>query len=214
MRNNPALDPDVEKGEGVPISAIIFGGRRSDTAPLVYQAFAWAHGVYLGATMASETTAAATGAVGKVRRDPMAMLPFCGYNIGDYFQHWLDIGKRLTNPPQIFSVNWFRKGAGGKFLWPGFGENMRVLKWIIDRCEENQKASALESPIGWLPSPHDLELAGLDIDHKSVAELLCIDHEEWQKEIAGHKTFFDSLGGVVPEELLEQQKKLAARFKE
>jgi phosphoenolpyruvate carboxykinase (GTP) len=214
MRNNPALDPDVEKGEGVPISAIIFGGRRSDTAPLVYQAFDWAHGVYLGATMASETTAAATGAVGKVRRDPMAMLPFCGYNIGDYFQHWLDIGKRLTNPPQIFSVNWFRKGAGGKFLWPGFGENMRVLKWIIDRCEENQKASALESPIGWLPSPHDLELAGLDIDHKSVAELLCIDHEEWQKEIAAHEKFFDSLGGVVPEELQKQREKLAARFKE
>jgi len=212
IRNNPALDPDVEKGEGVPISAIIFGGRRSDTVPLVYQAFDWAHGVYLGATMASETTAAAAGAVGRVRRDPMAMLPFCGYNIGDYFQHWLDIGNRLTNPPLIFNVNWFRKGVKGQFLWPGFGENMRVLKWIIDRCEET--GGALKSPIGWLPSPHDLDLAELDIDHKCVAEILGIDHEEWAKELAEHKKFFDSLGGVVPKQLLEQREQLAARFKE
>jgi phosphoenolpyruvate carboxykinase (GTP) len=212
MRNNPALDPDVEKGEGVPISAIIFGGRRSDTVPLVYQAFDWAHGVYLGATMASETTAAATGAVGRVRRDPMAMLPFCGYNIGDYFQHWLDMGKRLTRPPLIFNVNWFRKGTDGKFLWPGFGENMRVLKWIVDRCEGH--GGAVKSPIGWLPSLHDLDLAELDIDHKGVAELLGIDHEEWQKEIAAHEKFFKSLGGVVLEELLDQGKQLAARFKE
>jgi len=142
----------------------------------------------------------------------MAMLPFCGYNIGDYFQHWFDIGRRLTNPPLIFNVNWFRKGADGKFLWPGFGENMRVLKWIIDRCEGS--GGALKSPIGWLPGLHDLDLAELDVDHKSVAELLCIDHEEWQKEIAAHKEFFDSLGVVVPKQLLEQQKSLAARFKE
>jgi phosphoenolpyruvate carboxykinase (GTP) len=212
MDNNPALDLDVEKGEGVPISAIIFGGRRSDTVPLVYQAFDWNHGVYLGATMASETTAAATGAVGQVRRDPMAMLPFCGYNIGQYFQHWLDIGKRLTNPPLIFNVNWFRKGVKGQFLWPGFGENMRVLKWIIDRCEGT--GGALKSPIGWLPSPHDLDLAELDIDHKCVAEILGIDHEEWQREFTEHKKFFDSLGGVVPEQLLQQREQLAARFKE
>jgi phosphoenolpyruvate carboxykinase (GTP) len=211
MRNNPALDADIEKGEGVPISAIIFGGRRSDTVPLVYQAFGWNHGVYLGATMASETTAAAAGAVGRVRRDPMAMLPFCGYNIGDYFQHWLDIGKRLTNPPLVFNVNWFRKGADGKFLWPGFGENMRVLKWIIDRCEGS--GDALKSPIGWLPSPHDLDLAELDIDHNAVDELLGLDHEEWQKEIAAHKEFFDSLGGIMPEELQKQRDQLAARFK-
>src|SRR3954465_9993458 len=210
MRNNPVLDPDVEKGEGVPISAIIFGVRRSDTMPLVYQAFDWTHGVYLGATMASETTAAATGAVGRVRRDPMAMLPFCGYNMGQYFQHWLTIGKQLTNPPLIFNVNWFRKGADGKFLWPGFGENMRVLKWIIDRCEGN--GGALKSPIGWLPSPHDLDVAGLNIDHNAIDELLGLDHEEWQKEIAAHKEFFDSLGGVVPEELQKQREQLAAGF--
>ncbi len=212
MRNNPALDSDVEEGKGVPISAIIFGGRRSDTVPLVYQALDWDHGVYLGATMASETTAAAAGAVGQVRRDPMAMLPFCGYNIGDYFQHWLDIGKRLTHPPLIFNVNWFRKGAGGKFLWPGFGENMRVLKWVINRCEVN--GGALQSPLGWLPGPHDLDLEELDIDHKCVAELLGIDHGEWQKEIAEHKKFFDSLGGVVPQQLLSQRDQLAARFTE
>ena len=206
------MDEAWESPEGVPIAAIVFGGRRSKNIPLVYQAFNWSSGVYLGATMGSETTAAAAGATGKVRRDPMAMLPFCGYNIGDYFQHWFDIGRRLTNPPLIFNVNWFRKGADGKFLWPGFGENMRVLKWIIDRCEGS--GGALKSPIGWLPGLHDLDLAELDVDHKSVAELLCIDHEEWQKEIAAHKEFFDSLGVVVPKQLLEQQKSLAARFKE
>jgi phosphoenolpyruvate carboxykinase (GTP) len=160
--------------------------------------------------MASETTAAATGAVGQVRRDPMAMLPFCGYNIGDYFRHWLAIGKRLTNPPLIFNVNWFRKGEGGKFLWPGFGDNMRVLKWIIDRSEGSD--AALKSPIGWLPGLHDLDLAELDLDHKSVDELLEIDHEDWKKELAEHKKFFDSLGGVVPGELMKQREEVAARF--
>jgi len=195
---------------GVPISAIIFGGRRSSTVPLVFQAFDWNHGVYLGATMASETTAAATGAVGKVRRDPMAMLPFCGYNIGDYFQHWIDIGRRLTNPPPIFSVNWFRKGVDGNFLWPGFGENMRVLKWILDRCEG--RGGAVGSPIGWLPGVPDLDLAGLEIDHKCVDELLEIDHEDWKTELAEHKELFDSLDGIVPKELLRQRQQVAERF--
>jgi phosphoenolpyruvate carboxykinase (GTP) len=209
-RNNPVLDPDFEKGEGVPISAIIFGGRRSTTLPLVFQSFDWDHGVYLGATMASETTAAATGAVGQVRRDPMAMLPFCGYNIGDYFRHWLAIGKRLTKPPLIFNVNWFRKGADGKFLWPGFGDNMRVLKWILDRCQGS--GGAVKSPIGFLPGIHDLDLAELEIDHKCVDELLEVDHEHWKTELAEHKKFFESLGGVVPEELLKQREEVAARF--
>jgi phosphoenolpyruvate carboxykinase (GTP) len=210
MRNNPVLDPNVEKGEGVPISAIIFGGRRSDTLPLVFQAFDWEHGVYLGSTMASETTAAATGAVGRVRRDPMAMLPFCGYNIGDYFRHWIDVGKRLTNPPLIFNVNWFRKGKDGQFLWPGFGDNMRVLKWVIDRSEG--KGGAVKSPIGWLPGIHDLDLDELAIDHKCVDELLEIDHEQWARELAEHKKFFDSLGGVVPQALEEQRQLVAHRL--
>jgi phosphoenolpyruvate carboxykinase (GTP) len=210
MRNNPVLDPEVERGEGVPISAIIFGGRRSDTLPLVFQAFDWPHGVYLGSTMASETTAAATGAVGQVRRDPMAMLPFCGYNIGDYFRHWIHVGTRLSNPPLIFNVNWFRKGQNGKFLWPGFGDNMRVLKWIIDRCEG--VGGAVKSPIGWIPGIHDLDLADLDIDHNCVDEILEIDHEQWQKELEEHKKFYDSLGGVVPDELEQQRKQVAARF--
>ncbi|HEY2124542.1 MAG TPA: phosphoenolpyruvate carboxykinase (GTP) [Chthoniobacterales bacterium] len=210
MHNNPALDPDVEKGEGVPISAIIFGGRRSDTMPLVFEAFDWEHGVYIGSTMASETTAAATGAVGKVRRDPMAMLPFCGYNIGDYFRHWIATGKRLTHPPLIFHVNWFRKDADGKFLWPGFGDNMRVLQWIIGRCEGS--GGAAKTSIGWLPRPEDLDLAELDVAPEAMKVLLGVDRGQWEKELAAHAEFFDSLGGVVPPELLEQRAKLLKRF--
>jgi phosphoenolpyruvate carboxykinase (GTP) len=212
MRNNPVLDPQVEDGNGVPISAIIFGGRRSGTMPLVFQAFDWEHGTYIGATMASETTAAATGAVGQVRRDPMAMLPFCGYNIGDYFRHWLETGERLTNPPLIFHVNWFRKSADGKFLWPGFGDNMRVLKWIIDRCEG--RVGANESAIGYIPRMQDLDLDELgSVTPNQMRELLNVNAEEWQKEISGHATFFESLSGVVPDELEKQRRNLAARFK-
>jgi phosphoenolpyruvate carboxykinase (GTP) len=211
MRNNPVLDPDVEKGTGVPISAIIFGGRRSDTMPLVFQAFDWEHGVFLGATMASETTAAATGAVGQVRRDPMAMLPFCGYNIGEYFRHWLRVGTRLRNPPLIFHVNWFRKSADGKFLWPGFGDNMRVLKWMIDRCED--RGGAAESPIGFVPRPEDLDIDELPaVSSEQLQELLAVKPDEWKTELAGHQKFFDSLGGVVPAELITQREKLATRL--
>ncbi len=213
MRNNPVLDHEVEKGAGVPISAIIFGGRRSDTMPLVFQAFDWEHGVYVGATMASETTAAATGAVGQVRRDPMAMLPFCGYNIGEYFRHWLRIGPRLKNPPLIFHVNWFRKGADGKFLWPGYGENMRVLKWIIGRCEG--RGDAAETPIGFVPRADNIDLEGLEAFSKAqLEEVLSVKSGEWQTELAGEGKFFDSLGGVVPPELLSQRDKVAARFAE
>ncbi|MEP7077935.1 MAG: phosphoenolpyruvate carboxykinase (GTP) [Chthoniobacterales bacterium] len=212
MRNNPVLDPDVEKGEGVPISAIIFGGRRSDTMPLVFQAFDWEHGVYAGSTMASETTAAATGAVGQVRRDPMAMLPFCGYNIGEYFRHWLRIGTRIKNPPLIFHVNWFRKGADGKFLWPGYGENMRVLKWIIGRCEGSRDAH--ESPIGFIPYREGLDLEGLDTGAaEQIEQALAVDASEWEIELEGQAKFFDSLRPVVPPELLAQREKIAVRFK-
>jgi len=211
MRNNPVLDPDVEKGEGVPISAIIFGGRRSDTMPLVFQAIDWERGVYAGATMASETTAAATGAVGQVRRDPMAMLPFCGYHMGQYFKHWLKIGPRIQNPPLIFHVNWFRKGADGKFLWPGFGDNMRVLKWIIDRCEG--RGGATESPVGFIPRPVDLDTQGLaNVPEETLAELLSIKPGEWKKELQGQQEFFETLGADLPPELTAQHKKLAERF--
>lgn len=211
MRNNPVLDPDVEKGEGVPISAIIFGGRRSDTMPLVFGALDWTHGVYVGATMASETTAAATGAVGQVRRDPMAMLPFCGYSMGDYFQHWLEVGQRLSKPPLIFNVNWFRKGADGKFLWPGFGENMRVLKWIIDRCEG--KGGAQESAVGWIPQPTDLDLGGLEgVSTDKLNELLSVKADKWQAELEGQKEFLETLQPDIPEELLREREKVAQRF--
>ena len=211
MRNNPVLDPEVENPAGVPISAIIFGGRRSDTMPLVFQANDWKHGVYLGATMASETTAAATGAVGQVRRDPMAMLPFCGYNIGDYFRHWLETGPRLTKPPLIFHVNWFRKDAAGKFLWPGFGDNMRVLKWIIDRCEG--RGGAGESPIGSVPRAEDLDLDGLEgVSPERMRELLAVKPEEWAKELKGQKEFFKTLEPYLPNELLEELQKLGQRL--
>lgn len=179
--------------------------------PLVFRAFDWEHGVYLGATMASETTAAATGAVGKVRRDPMAMLPFCGYNIGDYFRHWLETGPRLTNPPLIFHVNWFRKDATGKYLWPGFGDNMRVLKWMIDRCED--KSGAQRTAIGCIPRAEDLDLEGLEgVSAEQLKTLLSVEPNEWKKELAGQKEFFDSLAPNVPTELLAQHDKLAERL--
>ena len=211
MRNNPVLDPEVENGEGVPISALIFGGRRSDTMPLVFQARDWEHGVYVGATMGSETTAAATGVVGQVRRDPMAMLPFCGYNMGQYFQHWLEIGPRLKKPPGIFHVNWFRKGADGKFLWPGFGDNMRVLKWILDRVQG--RVGAVDSPIGALPRPEDLDTTGLsDVSKETVAELLSVNPEQWKKELETQGEFFATLGSDLPAKLTTEREQTAKRF--
>ena len=184
----PCISPEFDSKQGVPISAIVFGGRRAKTAPLVYQSFNWQHGVFVGATMASETTAAAAGAVGVVRRDPMAMRPFAGYHMGDYFGHWLEMGKKIPNPPKIFHVNWFRLDDNGKFMWPGFGDNLRVLNWIIDRCED--KVDAVETPIGYLPKPEDINTDGLDISKDTLKELLSVDKGIWKEEVKGEREFF------------------------
>ncbi|MBR5518715.1 MAG: phosphoenolpyruvate carboxykinase (GTP), partial [Clostridia bacterium] len=205
----PCISPEWENPAGVPISAIIFGGRRAKTAPLVYQSFDWNHGVFIGSTMASETTAAAAGAVGVVRRDPMAMKPFIGYNVGDYFAHWIEMGKKISNPPKIFNTNWFRKNDDGKFLWPGFGDNMRVLLWILDRCDG--KVGAVESPIGYLPNKEDLNLSGLDISEEDLNELLNVDKEVWLDEVAQIKELYAGFE-KLPAELAEQLKALEARL--
>ena len=208
-KNCPCLSDKFEEPEGVKISAIVFGGRRAKTVPLVYQSKSWEHGVFMGSVMASETTAAATGAVGVLRRDPMAMLPFCGYNMGDYFAHWLEMGK-IKDAPKIFNVNWFRTDEDGKFLWPGFGDNLRVLDWIIDRCEDN--APADDTPIGYVPRPQDINLEGLDLSTDSLNELLEIDREQWRKEtelIEEHYAKFDRL----PEALKKELNDLKARLK-
>ncbi len=211
MTNNPALAPEVNDPHGVPISAIIFGGRRATTLPLVFQAFNWVHGVFVGATVGSEMTAAAVGGLGQVRRDPMAMLPFCGYNMGEYFRHWLQMRKRLKFPPRIFHVNWFRKDAGGNFLWPGFGENMRVLKWIIDRC--HGRANADETPLGWVPGPNDIDLAGLDgFTAEHLEKVLHIDIEEWRRELLMQEELFLKLYSHLPKELIFQREMLTCRL--
>ncbi len=206
----PCISPEFESTEGVPLSAIVFGGRRAKTAPLVYQSFNWNHGVFMGATMASETTAAAAGAVGVVRRDPMAMIPFCGYNMGDYFQHWLDMGTKAPNLPLIFHVNWFRTNAEGKFIWPGFGDNIRVLNWILARCEG--KVDAVETAIGYLPKKEDLDLTGLDISDEVLSELLSVDKDVWMEETKGIGEFFAKFGDRLPKELAQELENLKARL--
>jgi len=208
MTNNPAYTPEADEPRGVPISAIIFGGRRATTVPLVLESFDWAHGVYLGATMGSETTAAATGKVGIVRRDPMAMLPFCGYNVADYISHWLGMRSKLVRPPKIFMVNWFRKDGDGSFLWPGYGENMRILKWIVERIQG--RVGAEQSAVGLVPRKRDLDLTGLDITAARLDEALAIKREEWAVELRSQEEFFDRIDADLPRELEVQRATLAA----
>ena len=201
--NCPCISDEFDKGAGVPISAIIFGGRRAKCAPLVYQSRDWENGVFVGSAMASETTAAAAGAVGVVRRDPMAMLPFCGYNMGDYFAHWLEMGKKLGDKaPKIFNVNWFRTDDEGHFIWPGFGDNMRVLNWIIDRCEG--KADATETAIGYVPKPEDIDLTGLDMDMDTLKGILTVDHDVWVQEANEIEEHYKKFGDKLPKELRHQ----------
>jgi phosphoenolpyruvate carboxykinase (GTP) len=207
---SPSISPQWEAPGGVPISAFIFGGRRARVAPLVYESFDWQHGVFVGATMASETTAAATGNVGIVRRDPMAMLPFCGYNMADYFGHWLEMGKKIPKPPKIFHVNWFRKGADGKFLWPGFGENVRVLKWILERVEG--RGGTEETPIGVVPSRNALTLDGLNLSSETVDELLAVDPQDWEQELIDSKEFLQKFGARLPRAIREEHDKLSGRL--
>jgi phosphoenolpyruvate carboxykinase (GTP) len=211
-QNCPCVSPEFNSPAGVPISAIIFGGRRAHTTPLVYQSRDWNNGVFVGSIMASETTAAATGAVGVVRRDPMAMLPFCGYNMGDYFQHWIDMGAKLGDKaPKIFNVNWFRTDDGGHFIWPGFGDNLRVVDWILARCEG--RADAVETPIGYVPKAEDINLQGLDISTDTVKGILDVDKAEWSKEADGIEEFYKKFGDKLPPELAKQLKQLKARLK-
>jgi phosphoenolpyruvate carboxykinase (GTP) len=210
LKQCPTYSPEWEKPEGVPISAILFGGRRQKLVPLVYQSFDWQHGTFLGATLASETTAAATGAVGVVRRDPMAMLPFCGYNMGDYWAHWLSMAKRATNPPKIFRVNWFQRDEQGKFIWPGFGNNLRVLRWVIERSKGAGEAE--ETPIGYVPKPSSLN-GGLKVSKSDLKQLVQVDREGWKNNLKSQSEYFDKFGDHLPAGIKEEHHALAARLK-
>jgi phosphoenolpyruvate carboxykinase (GTP) len=209
---DPAIAPEWEDGRGVPIDAILFGGRRSGVVPLIHEAFSWQHGVFLGSIMGSETTAAAAGAVGKLRRDPFAMLPFCGYNMADYWAHWLSIG-RATEPgrlPKIFYVNWFRKGPDGRYLWPGYGENSRVLEWVFERCAGT--GAAEETAIGYVPAADALDTAGLALSRDDLAELLRVDRGEWADEVPQIESFYDRFGDRVPAGLRDELAALRRRL--
>jgi phosphoenolpyruvate carboxykinase (GTP) len=205
----PVISPEWENPKGVPISAILFGARRQRVVPLVYQSFDWQHGTFLGATLASETTAAAVGKVGVMRRDPMAMLPFCGYNMADYWAHWLHMGDRTPRPPKIFRVNWFRTDAHGKFLWPGFGENLRVLEWVLDRCQGGGKAE--ESPIGYVPTVNGIDSEGLRLSADTMRELLRVDRGDWIEAVHGQREYFEKFGDHLPRAIREQHDALARR---
>jgi phosphoenolpyruvate carboxykinase (GTP) len=210
---NPAISAHWEDPEGVPLSAILFGGRRARTVPLVYQSFDWEHGVFVGATMASETTAAATGAVGVVRRDPMAMLPFCGYNMGDYWAHWLEVGKKAANPPAIFQVNWFRTDDAGRYIWPGFGENMRVLRWVRDRIRSrNGTSNARETAVGIVPTPQAIGTRELGISTADAEELLTIDRDDWLREAEDQEAFLQKFGKRLPRTIRAQHQALQNRL--
>ncbi|ODS42228.1 MAG: phosphoenolpyruvate carboxykinase [Candidatus Altiarchaeales archaeon IMC4] len=208
----PTGSPETNNPEGVPISAVLFGGRRAKLAPLVYESFNWQHGVFVAATMASEPTAAISDEVHEIRRDPMAMLPFIGYNAGDYFKHWLDMGKKLKNPPKIFHVNWFRTDGEGKFMWPGFGENLRVLEWIIHRADGGDRA--VKTPIGYVPARGVLNLDGVNVSAGDMEKLLSVDPKAWIAEAESIKGFFDKIGGKLPKELEDERKALVGRLKE
>lgn len=212
-RNCPCLSSEFENPKGVPISAIVFGGRRAKAAPLVYEARDWKHGVFVGSIMASETTAAASGKVGVVRHDPMAMLPFCGYHMGDYFQHWLNMGKKVKKDkqPKIFNVNWFRTDEEGNFIWPGFGDNMRILDWIVKRCED--EVEAVETPIGFMPKVEDINLEGLDFSREKLASILDCDKKVWQAEIKDIEQFYTKFGDKMPKELTRELKKLKSNIR-
>ena len=210
-KNCPCISPEFENPNGVPISAIIFGGRRAKTAPLVYQSRDWAHGVFVGSIMGSEKTAAAEGTVGETRRDPMAMIPFCGYHMADYWQHWLDMEKSISNPPKIFNVNWFRTDDKGEFIWPGFGENMRVLEWILKRCFD--ETGARETEIGYLPNVDDINLDGVDVSRETLADLLSVDKALWTEEVAGIRDFYQQFGDKLPKALADELDALEARLK-
>ena len=210
VKQSPSVSPHWEDAAGVPISALIFGGRRARVAPLVYESFNWEHGVFVGATMASETTVAITDSLGVVRRDPMAMIPFCGYNMGDYFAHWLAMGPKIKEQPKIFNVNWFRKGADGKFLWPGYGENVRVLKWMLERIEG--RADAAETPIGYVPTASSLTLDGISLSQPALEELLRVDPADWVAEEEATGKFFEKFGSRLPAEIRKEHEALAGRL--
>ena len=208
--NCPCISPEFNNPNGVPISAIIFGGRRAKTAPLVYQSRDWKHGVFVGSIMGSEKTAAAEGTVGETRRDPMAMLPFCGYHMADYWQHWLDMEQSIANPPKIFNVNWFRTDEHGEFIWPGFSENLRVVEWILKRCFD--EVGARETEIGYLPNVEDINLEGVDVSRETLADLLSVDKDLWKEEAAGVRGFYKQFGDKLPKELAQELDALEERL--
>jgi phosphoenolpyruvate carboxykinase (GTP) len=207
-----SISPEFSNPDGVPVDAMLFGARRAHRVPLVYEGRTWDHGTFLGATLSSETTAAATGKVGVIRRDPMAMLPFCGYNMGDYFRHWIEVGKALKSPPKIFRVNWFRTDEKGKFMWPGFGENLRVLQWILERCDGRGKA--VDTPIGYVPTVDAINRSGLNLPESTLATLLNVNPAEWIEAVNEQDDFLKSFGNRMPESLWEQHRDIARRLEE